>query len=147
MRQKAAFLALAILGAGALLGACRPAEPVIVTQEVRVVETEQGQVNVPGEFVMGAARLAAGRGRARLICGVNPSVPGFGFVDANGQNVGFDPDVCRARIRRDLTVVSRTPALAAICMSYTVSPIMIASSAATPVRSRMSSSIFGCGLG
>ena len=40
MRRKAAFIILAALGAGALLGACRPAEPVIVTQEVRVVETE-----------------------------------------------------------------------------------------------------------
>ncbi|MBM2844593.1 MAG: extracellular solute-binding protein family 3, partial [Anaerolineales bacterium] len=96
MRQKAAFLALAILGAGALLGACRPAEPVIVTQEVRVVETEQVQVNVPVEFVMESARLQAVRGRDRLVCGVNTSVPGFGFVDANGENVGFDPDICRA---------------------------------------------------
>jgi len=96
MRQKAAFLALAILGAGALLGACRPAEPVIVTQEVRVVETQEVQVNVPVEFVMESARLAAVRGRDRLVCGVNTSVPGFGFVDANGQNVGFDPDICRA---------------------------------------------------
>src|SRR3990172_13386496 len=96
MRQKAAFLALAILGAGALLGACRPAEPVIVTQEVRVVETEQVQVNVPVEFVMESARLEAVRGRDRLVCGVNTSVPGFGFVDANGQNVGFDIDICRA---------------------------------------------------
>ena len=96
MIRKAPFLALAALGAGALLGACRPVEPVIVTQEVRVVETQEVQVNVPVEFVMESARLAAVRGRDRVICGVNTSVPGFGFVDANGQNVGFDPDVCRA---------------------------------------------------
>ena len=30
------------------------------------------------------------------------------------ERLGDDPDVCRAHIRRDLTVVSRTPALAAI---------------------------------
>ena len=96
MRQKAAFLALAILGAGALLGACRPAEPVILTQEVRVVETQEVQVNVPVEFVMESERLDAVRARGQLVCGINTSVPGFGFVDANGQNVGFDPDICRA---------------------------------------------------
>ena len=33
---------------------------------------------------------------------------------ATVERLHDDPDVCRARIRRDLTVVSRTPALAAI---------------------------------
>jgi general L-amino acid transport system substrate-binding protein len=96
MSRKAVILALSVLGVAALLGACQPAEPVIVTQEVRVVETQEVQVNVPVEFVMESARLQAVRGRDRLVCGVNTSVPGFGFVDANGQNVGFDPDICRA---------------------------------------------------
>jgi general L-amino acid transport system substrate-binding protein len=96
MSRKAVTLALSVLGVAALLGACQPAEPVIVTQEVRVVETQEVQVNVPVEFVMESARLQAVRGRDRLVCGVNTSVPGFGFVDANGQNVGFDPDICRA---------------------------------------------------
>jgi len=96
MSRTAVILALSVLGVAALLGACQPAEPVIVTQEVRVVETQEVQVNVPVEFVMESARLQAVRGRDRLVCGVNTSVPGFGFVDANGQNVGFDPDICRA---------------------------------------------------
>jgi len=94
MIRRASVLALAALGLGLLLAACQPAEPVVVTQEVRVVETQQ--VNVPVEFVNVSERLDAVRARGQLVCGINTSVPGFGFVDANGQNVGFDPDVCRA---------------------------------------------------
>jgi hypothetical protein len=41
------------------------------------------------------------------------NVPVEALRDAD-ESLDADPDVCRARIRRDLTVVSRTPALAAI---------------------------------
>ncbi|MEE9245193.1 MAG: transporter substrate-binding domain-containing protein, partial [Gemmatimonadota bacterium] len=34
--------------------------------------------------------------RGELICGVNDAVPGFGFVEADGTNSGFDTDFCRA---------------------------------------------------
>lgn len=34
--------------------------------------------------------------RGTLVCGVNDSVPGFGFVDADGAFQGFDIDFCRA---------------------------------------------------
>lgn len=34
--------------------------------------------------------------RGELICGVNASLRGFGFQDANGQFSGFDVDFCRA---------------------------------------------------
>jgi general L-amino acid transport system substrate-binding protein len=95
LRRSSVFVFL-ILALALVLGACQPAEPVVVTQEVRVVETQEVQVNVPVEFVMESARLAAVKSRDRLICGVNATVPGFGFIDANGQNVGFDIDFCRA---------------------------------------------------
>ena len=96
MNRSRMWMAVALIGLG--LAACQPAEPVIVTQEVRVVETQEVevQVQVPVEFVMESERLAAVMARGRLICGVNTSVPGFGFVDADGQNVGFDIDFCRA---------------------------------------------------
>jgi len=114
MIRKATVLAVAALGLGLLVAACQPAEPAIVTQEVRVVETQQ--VNVPVEFVMESARLQAVRDRDRLICGVNSSVPGFGYVDANGQNVGFDIDFCKAlavAIFGDATKVEFRPVTAA----------------------------------
>ncbi len=36
------------------------------------------------------------RARGTLICGVNSQVPGFGFVDADGNFSGVDVDYCRA---------------------------------------------------
>ncbi|HET8776733.1 MAG TPA: amino acid ABC transporter substrate-binding protein [Candidatus Limnocylindria bacterium] len=41
-------------------------------------------------------RLALVQDRGQLICGVNDGLPGFGFVDENGENTGFDVDFCRA---------------------------------------------------
>ena len=41
-------------------------------------------------------RLALVQQRGELICGVNDGLPGFGTVDSNGQNVGFDVDFCHA---------------------------------------------------
>ena len=41
-------------------------------------------------------RLAQVIDRDSLICGVNEGLPGFGFLDENGENVGFDIDFCRA---------------------------------------------------
>jgi general L-amino acid transport system substrate-binding protein len=35
------------------------------------------------------------RARGELRCGVNDAVPGFGFVDEAGTNVGFDVDFCK----------------------------------------------------
>lgn len=41
-------------------------------------------------------RLALVQDRGTLICGVNGSLPGFSFLDQNGDNTGFDADFCRA---------------------------------------------------
>ncbi|HEX2884178.1 MAG TPA: amino acid ABC transporter substrate-binding protein [Candidatus Limnocylindria bacterium] len=41
-------------------------------------------------------RLALVRERDELICGVNGSLPGFSFLDENGDMTGFDADFCRA---------------------------------------------------
>ncbi|RPI57603.1 MAG: hypothetical protein EHM56_03405, partial [Chloroflexi bacterium] len=40
--------------------------------------------------------LEAVRSRGRVVCGVHTSLPGFGYLDADGRNVGFDIDLCRA---------------------------------------------------
>lgn len=50
--------------------------------------------------------------RGKLICGVNNSVPGFGFVDADGNFSGFDIDFCRAiaaAVFGDATAVEYSP--------------------------------------
>lgn len=41
-------------------------------------------------------RLAAVRARGTLICASRNDVPGYGSLDAAGNNVGFDIDLCRA---------------------------------------------------
>ena len=56
--------------------------------------------------------LADVEGRGQLICGVNDGVPGFGFVDADGTNSGFDTDFCRAiaaAVLGDATAVQFVP--------------------------------------
>lgn len=40
--------------------------------------------------------LADVQSNGELVCGVNDAVPGFGFVETDGTNSGFDTDFCRA---------------------------------------------------
>ena len=44
----------------------------------------------------GGDRLAAVKERDKVICASRNDVPGYGFLDASGNNVGFDIDLCRA---------------------------------------------------
>ena len=44
----------------------------------------------------GSSRLSRVRERGTLICASNVAVPGFGYLDENGYNAGFDIDLCRA---------------------------------------------------
>lgn len=42
------------------------------------------------------SRLETVKNRGVLICGVNGQLPGFSFVDENGEYSGMDVDICRA---------------------------------------------------
>ena len=42
------------------------------------------------------SRLQTVRDRGKVICASRNDVPGYGFLDASGNNVGFDIDLCRA---------------------------------------------------
>ncbi|HEX5040997.1 MAG TPA: amino acid ABC transporter substrate-binding protein [Candidatus Limnocylindria bacterium] len=44
----------------------------------------------------GTGRLGTVQERGQLICGVNGSLPGFSFLDEDGNETGFDADFCRA---------------------------------------------------
>jgi general L-amino acid transport system substrate-binding protein len=44
----------------------------------------------------GGGRLAQVLARGELVCGVSGELPGFSFVDQNGDYSGLDVDVCRA---------------------------------------------------
>ena len=43
-----------------------------------------------------SSRLERVRERGSLACAIGSDVPGFGFLDEGGNNVGFDLDLCRA---------------------------------------------------
>jgi general L-amino acid transport system substrate-binding protein len=59
-------------------------------------ETQEPEETTAEEPAPADSRLARVRERDSLICGVNDGLPGFGFLDENGENVGFDIDFCRA---------------------------------------------------
>ncbi|WP_413162572.1 amino acid ABC transporter substrate-binding protein [Capilliphycus salinus ALCB114379] len=42
------------------------------------------------------SRLDTVKSRGKLICGVDGGIPGFSFVDQNGQYSGLDVDICKA---------------------------------------------------
>ena len=46
--------------------------------------------------VQAGSRLQTVMDRGHVICASRNDVPGYGFLDANGNNVGFDIDLCRA---------------------------------------------------
>jgi general L-amino acid transport system substrate-binding protein len=44
----------------------------------------------------GARRMEIVKDRGKLVCGSRTDLLGFGYLDADGNNVGFDIDLCRA---------------------------------------------------
>jgi general L-amino acid transport system substrate-binding protein len=40
--------------------------------------------------------VAAVKQRGQVVCGVHTELLGFGYIDENGRNIGFDVDFCRA---------------------------------------------------
>jgi len=81
-----------------LLSACgTPSGGEIVEVEVtRIVEvSEEGEtqvVNAPGYGEV----LARVQERGRVVCAGRTDLLGFGYLDDDGGNIGFDIDLCRA---------------------------------------------------
>ena len=83
----------------------REVEKIVNVGEGEVLEVEVTRqvpvtVLVPAEpedaMVMQENRLQAIKDRGTLICASRNDVPGYGFIDESGNNVGFDIDLCRA---------------------------------------------------
>ena len=82
-----------------LAAACAPQPAPTVAP--KVIETVVVTVEVPGETVITKPEaygtiLARVRERGKVVCGVHTELLGFGYLDANGRNIGFDIDLCRA---------------------------------------------------
>ena len=68
-----------------------------VTREVPVTVQVPVTVAAPVQPVMVQEnRLQTIKDRGTLICASRNDVPGYGFIDASGNNLGFDIDLCRA---------------------------------------------------
>ncbi len=85
--------------------------PVEVTREV-MVEGEMQVVQAPGYGEI----LQRVQDRGRVVCGGRTDLLGFGYLDGEGNNVGFDIDLCRAvaaAIFGDPTAIEIVPLTAA----------------------------------
>jgi general L-amino acid transport system substrate-binding protein len=99
------FIALVLI-MGLVLAACSDqgdGEQVEVTRLVevtRIVEVPaegggEGEAEQPAPTEAGAI-LQRVRDRGRLVCGSRTDLAGFGYLDEDGNNAGFDIDFCRA---------------------------------------------------
>jgi len=86
-------------------------ETVVVTVEVPVTPAPATPAPTPAPSGFGET-LKAIKARGKLVCGVNGQLPGFSFVDPQGNWSGFDADFCRvlaAAIFGDATKVEFRP--------------------------------------
>ena len=69
-----------------------------LTSEVNTLnsEVERLTAEVDRMSMMEAGRLDAVKERGKVICASRNDVPGYGFLDGDGNNQGFDIDLCRA---------------------------------------------------
>ena len=75
-----------------------PLQTVEVIKTV-IVEVPVAGTPLPPEIITPEGygeTLAAIQARGKVVCGVHTELLGFGYLDANGRNIGFDIDFCRA---------------------------------------------------
>lgn len=90
-----ASLVLAACGGAATPAPSSGGAPVTIKETVVVTVVAPAEPAVVAPTGYGVT-LETVQARGNLICGVNSQVPGFGYVDANGNYSGFDVDYCRA---------------------------------------------------
>lgn len=100
MRKPLLFVSLLVVVSLALAACVGSAPSTGGGDSVTVVETVVVEVTSAAPAVAAPAgygvTLETVKARGNLICGVNAQVPGFGYVDADGNFSGFDVDYCRA---------------------------------------------------
>ena len=95
MNRKFYLVALSLLVlVGLVLTGCdlggQPAQP---TATPKTEGTPKPTAKPPAA---GGTILAAVNARGKVVFGVHTSLPGFGYLDSSGKNMGFDIDLCRA---------------------------------------------------
>jgi len=99
--SRLSFIALIVLAL--VVTACGdtpPASEGVSQEPAASLDVDPAESEAPAESQApeqpSEGRLALVRERGELICGVNGSLPGFSFLDSDGNNTGFDADFCRA---------------------------------------------------
>jgi len=90
MRKLFALVGVLIV-ASLVLAACGGAAPTEAPPEM--AETEEATTSQPAGY---GSILSRVKERGRLVCGGRTDLLGFGYLDDNGVNIGFDADLCRA---------------------------------------------------
>jgi len=88
MRKLFGITSLLIV-ASLVLVACGAAAPT----EAPPAETEEATTSQPEGY---GSILSRVKERGRLVCGGRTDLLGFGYLDDNGKNIGFDIDLCHA---------------------------------------------------
>ncbi|MER2599039.1 MAG: amino acid ABC transporter substrate-binding protein [Caldilineales bacterium] len=93
MRSKFFSLLALVVVFSMLLSACsQAATPAPAAPAAEAAPTAAPAAEAPASQKI----LDAVKARGKLVCGIHTSLPGFGYLDADGKNRGFDIDVCRA---------------------------------------------------
>ena len=90
-----ALAALAALAAVAIVACAEE----LSDEEIMERASELGMMTeseAEGMMPATGERLAQVKSRGRVICASRNDVPGYGYIDDSGNNVGFDIDLCRA---------------------------------------------------
>ena len=82
---------LLILALSAALVACGGNTANTNTEEPMVEDTAPEEVAESTTPILDRVRE-----RGKVVCGARTDLAGFGYLDADGNNIGFDIDLCRA---------------------------------------------------
>lgn len=89
-------LLLAVVACTDNSGGGQNVEVTRLVEVTRIVETGGGEA-APAPAQVGAGEiLQRVRDRGRVVCGARTDLAGFGYLDEQGNTIGFDVDLCRA---------------------------------------------------
>jgi len=101
MRKTSVVLSMLVIASFLLVacggGAASEPQAQTIIQTVVVTAEAQPQPTAATVLPQGYGTVASRvRERGKVVCGVHTELLGFGYLDANGKNIGFDIDLCRA---------------------------------------------------
>jgi general L-amino acid transport system substrate-binding protein len=100
MRSKLSIVLSALIILGLLVTACAApaATPAPVAEQPAAPPASAEEPAQPEQPAAPEAQkiLDAVKARGKVVCGIHTSLPGFGYLDSEGKNQGFDIDLCRA---------------------------------------------------